>query len=102
MTTERSQAYGRVVKTLADMGPTKLQKHEEEAIRHAVDTLLFASSMEPGTEAADAVREIGTLLERLVEADRWLFESADRLLRDVEDCGPGLLPAIAESELLGV
>ena len=102
MTTERSQAYGRVMKTLADMGPTKLQDQEEDAIRQAADTLLFASSMEPGTEAGEAVRQIGSLLERLVEADRWLSESADRLLRDVEGCGPRLLPAVADSALLGV
>ena len=33
MTSERTQAYGRVVKTLEDLGPSKLQPHEQELIR---------------------------------------------------------------------
>jgi hypothetical protein len=37
MTSERTQAYGRVVKTLDDLGPTKLQPAEQERIRDAAE-----------------------------------------------------------------
>jgi hypothetical protein len=37
------------------------------------------------------------MAEHLIESERWMFESADRLLRDVEDCGPA---APAEVEYL--
>jgi hypothetical protein len=51
MTSDRTQAYGRVVKTLEDLGPAKLQPHEQELIREAADTLIFAA----GPEDAEAV-----------------------------------------------
>jgi hypothetical protein len=44
MTSERTQAYGRVVRTLTDVGPTKLHATEQEQIREAADTLIFAAS----------------------------------------------------------
>jgi hypothetical protein len=45
---DRAQAYGRVVKTLDDLGPTKLLADEQETIRSAADALLFE---EDGYEA---------------------------------------------------
>ena len=46
MTSERTHAYGRVVKTLDDLGPTKLQPGELERVRDAADTLIFAAHPE--------------------------------------------------------
>ena len=55
MTSDRAQAYGRVVATIEDLGPTKLQATEVERIRQAVDTLLFSETLDaPG--AADLRR----------------------------------------------
>jgi hypothetical protein len=84
MTSERSQAYGRVMKTLADIGPAKLHADEQELIREAADTLFFAEG-ESGEQLLDRVDE---LAGRLVDSDRLLAETADQLLRDLEDCGP--------------
>jgi hypothetical protein len=87
-TAERSKAYGRVMATLRDMGPSKLLEDEQETIRHAADTLLFTEDVlaEPG--AAEAVREVEQLAARLVDADRWTPERAAQLVDDVLATGP--------------
>jgi hypothetical protein len=93
MTAERSQAYGRVMKMLADMGESKLHPNERELVRGAADTLLFADDFEADFDAQVALDDVRLLAERLVEADRWLFETADRLVQDLEGCGPAAIPA---------
>jgi hypothetical protein len=85
MTSDRSQAYGRVVKTLDDLGPTKLQPAEMDRIREAADTLIFAATPEESGPALDDIRE---LTEHLVSVDRWTDERAEQLLSDLQDCGP--------------
>lgn len=78
----RAQAYGRVVKTLQDLGPTKLLAAEQDSIRAAADALLFD---EAGDAALEGVRE---LAGRLVDAERWTPERAAQLVDDVAACGP--------------
>lgn len=84
MTSERSLAYGRVMKTLADIGPSKLHADEQQLIREAADTLFFADDSS-GTETLDRVDELAS---SLVDSGRLLDETADALLRDLEDSGP--------------
>ena len=84
MTSERSQAYGRVMKTLADIGPAKLHADEQELIRDAADALFFCED----ASAEQALNRVDELAGRLVDSDRLLAETADQLLRDLEDCGP--------------
>jgi hypothetical protein len=88
MTSDRSIAYGRVMKTLADVGPAKLQPAEHEIVREAADAMFFADDLEGNLYAAGALSRLGQLAARLVESDRWLFETAERLVHDVEACGP--------------
>jgi hypothetical protein len=85
MTSERTQAYGRVIRTIDDVGPTKLHPSEQERIREAADTLIFASSAE---EAAAAVADIESLAEHLAASGRWTEERAAGLVGDVTACGP--------------
>jgi hypothetical protein len=85
MTSERTQAYGRVMRTLDDVGPTKLHASEQERVREAADTLIFAAAAE---EAQAALAEVEALCEHLVATDRWSAERAAELARDVADCGP--------------
>jgi hypothetical protein len=85
MTSERSQAYGRVMQTIADLGPSKLHPAEQDRIRDAADTLLFC---EDGTCAAEALGDVRVLTGQLVESGRWLEESVEKLLGDLEDAGP--------------
>ena len=93
MTSERSQAYGRVMRVLDDMGPAKLHESERESIRAAADTLFFAEDLSVDAEAREAVSRITQLARGLVESERWLDESARALLADVLACGP--LQAVA-------
>src|SRR4051812_44421804 len=88
MTSERSQAYGRVMRTLDDVGPAKLHESEREEIRAAADTLFFAEDLGIDAEAREAVTRITTLARNLVDSERWLDETARALLADVLGCGP--------------
>jgi hypothetical protein len=85
MNSERTQAYGRVLRTLEDVGPTKLHDAEQERIRDAADTLIFASTLD---EARAALEDIDALAEHLVATDRWSEERAAELAQDVLACGP--------------
>jgi hypothetical protein len=85
MNTERTYAYGRVVRTLEDLGPTKLQPAEQDRIREAADTLIFAADLE---EARAALEDVDALAEHLVASDRWSEERAKQLVDDVLACGP--------------
>jgi hypothetical protein len=90
MTSERTQAYGRVVKTLEDVGPAKLLADEQERIREAADTLIFA----PGAdEARAALEDVEALAEHLVGSGRWTAERAQQLLDDLVACGPAPVSA---------
>ena len=85
MTSDRTQAYGRVVKTLEDVGPAKLQPAEQDRIRDAADTLIFAA--EPD-EARAALEDVDALAEHLTASGRWTSERAQELLQDLLGCGP--------------
>jgi len=85
MTSERTQAYGRVVKTLEDLGPAKLQPAEQDRVREAADTLIFASGVE---ETRAAMADIEALTDHLVASDRWSEERAGQLVDDLLACGP--------------
>jgi hypothetical protein len=85
MTSDRTQAYGRVVKTLEDIGPTKLLPHEQELIREAADTLIFAAGPD---EAGAALADIDALAEHLASSGRWTAERTQQLVQDLLDCGP--------------
>jgi hypothetical protein len=79
---DRALAYGRVVKTLDDLGPTKLLPDEQDIVRQAADALLFED------DAYEELARVEDLVERLVEADRWTPERARELVDDVAACGP--------------
>jgi hypothetical protein len=85
MTSDRTQAYGRVVKTLEDVGPAKLQPAEQDRIRDAADTLIFAADLD---EARAALEDIDALAEHLVGSGRWTSDRAEQLVSDVLACGP--------------
>ena len=92
MTNERTEAYGRVVQTLDEIGATKLLPAEQARIRDAADTLIFASDLE---EAEDALRDMGLLTEHLLSSGRWLEERIDLLVANLLACSPSNVPAAA-------
>jgi hypothetical protein len=85
MTSDRTQAYGRVIRTLEDLGPSKLQPAEQERIREAADNLIFAAGID---EAAATLTDVEELAEHLVASGRWTTERADELVSDLLACGP--------------
>jgi hypothetical protein len=85
MTSERTQAYGRVTRTLEDVGATKLHEPERQRVRDAADTLIFAATAE---EAGAALADVEALCEHLVATDRWSAERAAALEGDLLACGP--------------
>ena len=92
MTNDRTQAYGRVLQTLSELGPTKLLPAEQARIRDAADNLIFATDLD---EARGALRDMGDLAEHLLASGRWLEQRVDTLVADLLACGPSNVPAIA-------
>jgi hypothetical protein len=88
MTSQRAEAYGRVMKTIADLGTAKLHRVEEETLREAADSLLFCDDFAVDAEASEALAKAGRLRLRLEEAERLTAETLDRVLFDIQACGP--------------
>jgi hypothetical protein len=85
---DRTQAYGRVVKALNDLADSKLHPEEQQIVREAADSLLFCEDMASDPAAELALGELYELTDRLVENDRMSSEATLRLTADVEACGP--------------
>jgi hypothetical protein len=86
-TSERSQAYGRVVRTLRDDDEAELLPAEQDLIREAADALLFCDDPSADESAGEAVSTIETVAAHLVESERWTAERASQLVDDVLACG---------------
>ena len=82
MDNARSEAYGRVMKTLAESGPVELSADEQQTIRTAADALLFEG------DGYDELAAVEDLVQQLVDAERWDAERGRRLVDDVASCGP--------------
>jgi hypothetical protein len=89
VTAPRAAAYGRVMRTLADLGPSKLLSDEQRRIRHAADCMLFCSDLVASPATRAVLVDLNTLVDRLVDSGRWTDERAGRLFDDVWACGPG-------------
>jgi len=92
MTPERTQAYSRVLHTLDELGPSKLQQSEQDRIRYAADSLIFCADLLEDDATRDSLEDTELLCEVLVESGRWERVTADRLIADLRGCGP-VLPA---------
>ncbi len=88
MSPERATAYRRVLQTLSDLGPSKLQGHEQERIRYAADSLLFTADLDHDGAAREALADTEQLCRALIESGRWEQRTAWRLADDVRSCGP--------------
>jgi hypothetical protein len=86
MTTDRSHAYARVTKTVADLGPAKLHDLEQRRVRNAADVLVLAGT--PDDETLAALDDIEQLIEELTRCGRWTPQRAGSLADDIAACGP--------------
>ena len=93
MTPDRARAYGRVVKTVSELGPTKLLPAERDRIRTAADLLVFAHDLERDLEARDALLDADALCRHLVDSGRWESAMADQLADHLFACAPWPEPA---------
>ena len=93
MSPDRSQAYQRVMHTLDELGPSKLQREEQDRVRETADNLIFAGELDG--EAALALTEALELCEALVVSGRWEQVTAARLADDLAACGPSREPVVA-------
>jgi hypothetical protein len=80
------------MRTLEDLGPSKLLEPETRRIRAACDALFFCEHVAADEAARDAVADITDLHRHLIDSGRWLEVSADALLDDVLGCGPVAAP----------
>jgi hypothetical protein len=88
MSPERSNAYRRVMKTLDDLGPSKLLEIEQQRVRYAADNLIFSTDLSGDVDAREALDDVESLCRMLVESGRWEQVTAMRLAEDVFQCGP--------------
>jgi hypothetical protein len=88
MSPDRTNAYRRVLQTLDELGPSKLQVAEQDRIRYAADNLIFCQDFSEDASARDALADIRLLFEHLVDSHRWEQVTADKLGDDVRACGP--------------
>src|SRR4051794_18176758 len=93
MTSNRSDAYGRVMRTLDDLGASKFHEGEQALIREAADTMFFCERLETDDAALDAMMAFRELTDALVAGARLGRGRAARLVADVEGCGPEPVPA---------
>ncbi len=96
MTADRSRAYAHVLALLADLGPAKLHAAEQAIVRDAADALVLCADLHDDEEAKAALDRLDDLLDRLVESDRLVAETAEAVILAVEACGP-----LAARELVG-
>jgi hypothetical protein len=87
MSPERTQAYKRVMRTLTEIGPSKLLPDEQERVRDAADTLIFSSGLSDEQSATDALVDVDELFRDLVASGRWERVTAARLAQDLRGCG---------------
>lgn len=88
MSPERTQAYRRVMRTLEELGPSKLLDAEQDRIRHDADNLIFSSSLDEDGAARQALLDVDELCRALVDSGRWEPVTAQRLASDLRGCGP--------------
>ena len=86
MTSDRAQAYGRVLRLLAAKEAPELAREEADFIRMAADTLLFAEEMDG--DARTAADQMATLGKHLVESGRWEKADVKELVSALTACGP--------------
>ena len=96
MTPERSQAYGRLMKIVTATGEGALEPAEQEILREAGDALFFCEDITLDDDARDALARVSDLAGQLVGAERWDPELAERVMEDLEACGPPQLVRLGD------
>lgn len=78
-------------------GDAALEPAEQQILREAGDALFFCEDIALDDDARDALARVSDLAGQLVGAERWDPELAERVLQDLEDCGPPQLVRLGDS-----
>jgi hypothetical protein len=97
MTPERSRAYGRLMKIVTVDGEGSLEPAEQTILREAGDALFFCEDLALDDDAREALSRVSDLAGQLVGSERWDPELAERVMEDLEACGPPQLVRLGES-----
>ena len=97
MTPERSKAYGRLMEAVSTTGDAALEPSEQQVLREAGDALFFCEDIALDDDARDALARVSDLAGQLVGSERWDPELAERVLEDLEACGPPQLVRLGDS-----
>jgi hypothetical protein len=96
MNAERAQAYGRLMRVVSAEGSEALEPDERTMLREAADALLFCEDISLDEEAREGLAQIGDLTGTLVGSERWDPARAERVLQDLEACGPAQLVRLGD------
>jgi hypothetical protein len=96
MTAERAKAYGRLMQVASEEGGEALEPEERAMLREAADSLFFCEDISLDEEAREALASVGDLTGTLVSAERWDPARAERVMKDLEACGPAQLVRLGD------
>jgi hypothetical protein len=85
------------MKVISAEGETALEPAEQEVLREAGDALFFCEDIALDDDAREALSRVSDLSGRLVGAERWDPELAERVLSDLEACGPPQLVRLGDA-----
>jgi hypothetical protein len=77
-------------------GDAALEAAEQEVLREASDALFFCEDLALDEDARDALSHVSDLAGQLVGSERWDPELAERVLQDLESCGPPQLVRLGD------
>jgi hypothetical protein len=78
-------------------GEGALDPAEQQTLRDAGDALFFCEDLALDDDAREALARVSDLAGRLVGAERWDPELAERVMEDLESCGPPQLVRLGDS-----
>jgi hypothetical protein len=84
------------MKVVTADGEGSLEPAEQDVLREAGDALFFCEDIALDDDAREALSRVSDLAGQLVGAERWDPELAERVLQDLEDCGPPQLVRLGE------
>ena len=84
------------MKVVSADGDAALEPAEQAVLREAGDALFFCEDIALDDDARDALSRVSDLAGQLVGAERWDPELAERVLEDLESCGPAQLVRLGD------
>ena len=85
------------MKIVSATGEGALEPGEQQILRDAGDALFFCEDLALDDDARDALSRVTDLAGQLVGAERWDPELAERVMEDLEACGPPQLVRLGDS-----